>query len=86
MAPANKLMGKKVNPAPKAMPGPGQMPKTASGKTGRAMSEDRMWEAKGAMHTMARAEEHRANKGLMRDVKKLAGMEAEKYSNLAKKC
>jgi hypothetical protein len=63
----SKLMG---SPMPKASPtySAKPMPKGA----GKMMDEERKMRAQDALSTMTRAEEHRKDKGLMADVKKIA--------------
>ncbi len=44
----------------------------------------RRQKAEDALHTLSRAEEHRKDRGLMKDVKRLAKERMNRYSNLCK--
>lgn len=50
-----------------------------------APQPDRKWQVEDAMRTLMRAEEHRKDKALMRDVQKMAKEQAAKMSGLCGK-
>lgn len=50
-----------------------------------SLKDERKWRAEDAMRTLMRAEEYKADKGLMGDVKKLAACQAAKMAAIAKK-
>jgi hypothetical protein len=48
-------------------------------------ADERKWRVEDAMRTLMRAEEHKKDKGLMRDVGKMAKEQAQKLSGLCGK-